>query len=91
MKGKLNVDNCIMIHDLKQIRKEPPEKKIKTKRQLSKKMHKLKVIEGSESSIYTKLWRNEREGFIVEPKELINSILKVLEVSESDLVENFQD
>lgn len=83
---KYNVDNCIILHDVKQIKKEPPEKKIKTKRQLSKQIFKKKLYEGSEVSIYTKLSRYEKNGFRTEDKELTEAILKVLEVDKKDLI-----
>lgn len=82
----LDVDNCIILHDVKQIKKEPPQKKIKTKRQLAKLLVKKKLVEGSEVSIYTKLSRYEKDGFLTEDKELTGALLKVLEVETSDLV-----
>jgi hypothetical protein len=82
----LDIENAIIIHDVKQIKKEPAQKKIKTKNQLAKKIHKLKLIEGSEESIYTKIWRSETEGYKQEPKELITALLKVLEVDMNELV-----
>jgi hypothetical protein len=86
MKNVLDIDNCIMIHDLKQIKKEPPGKKIKSKRQLAKKILKKKLLKGSESSIYTKLWRNEKDGFVTRPDELIDAVLNILEIEEKQLV-----
>lgn len=87
MEKYLNVDNCIILNDSKRITSEPAEKKTKTKRQLSKQIHKKGLMPGStESSIYTKLWRFEKEGFTKEPTELIDAVLKVLIVSRADLI-----
>ena len=83
----LDVDNCIIINDAKRIQQEPAQKKTKTKRQLAKQIDKLNLIpESSETSIYTKLWRYEKEGYSNEPTELIDAVLKVLMVSRADLV-----
>lgn len=82
----LDVDNCIIIHDVKQIKKTPEEAKIKTKRRLAKKLAKLKLVEGTDVSIYTKLSRYEKEGFKTEDTELTTAILKVLEVEKSELI-----
>lgn len=83
----LDIDNCIILNDAKKIQEEPAQKKTKTKRQLSKQIFKLKLMSDStESSIYTKLWRFEREGFTTEPTDLITAILKVLDVKKEDLV-----
>ena len=83
----LDVDNAIIINDAKRIQEEPAQKKTKTKRQLSKQILKMNLLPGlSESSIYTKLWRFEKEGYKKEPTELIDAILKVLNVSKADLV-----
>lgn len=86
---KLDIDKCIMMHDLKQIKKEPAKKKIKTKRQLSIQIVKNKLLEGTQISIYTKLSRYERDGFKNEDKELTKAILSILEVERSDLVVKF--
>lgn len=83
---KLDIDNCIIIHDVKQIRKIPAEKKIKTKNQLSRVLHKTGKIEGSKISIYTKLSRYEKEGFTAYPEKLIELLLETLEVDKDDLV-----
>jgi hypothetical protein len=85
-KNYLDIDNCIIIHDVKQIKKEPSEKKIKTKRQLSKQLVKRKLLEGSEVSIYTKLSRAEKDGFKTEDKKLTEALLKILEVDRSELI-----
>ena len=82
----LDIDNCIIINDVKQISKSPAGKKIKTKRQLSKKIVKDKLLPGTEVSIYTKLSRAEKDGFKTEDKELVNAILEILEVSKKELI-----
>ena len=82
----LDIDNAIIIHDVKQIKKIPAQAKIKTKNQLSKKLLKNKDIEGTKVSIYTKLSRAEKDGFKNEDVDLVNAILKVLEVSREELV-----
>jgi hypothetical protein len=86
----LDIDNAIIIHDVKQIKKEPAEKKIKTKRQLAKKLAKKKLYEGSEVSIYTKLSRYEKDGFSTEDLELTSALLKVLEVTKEELIKTMQ-
>ena len=87
MEGKyLDIDNCIMNHDLKQIKKDPPGKKIKTKRKLSIQIVKDGKVEGTQSSIYTKLSRYEKNGFNKEDEKLIKAILCVLEVDRDDLI-----
>ena len=87
MEGKfLDIDNCIIIHDVKQIKKEPAEKKIKTKRQLSKQLSKKKILSGSEIAIYNRLYRAEKDGFKEEDKELIDVLLSILEVDKDELV-----
>jgi len=88
-KKYLNIDNCIIIHDVKQIKKEPPQKKIKTKRQLSKAIFRSKILSDSESSIYTKLYRYEKEGFKSEDKPIIEAILTILEVEKEELIKKF--
>ena len=91
MKKFLDIDNCIIINDAERIQREPAEKKTKTKRQLSKQIFKLKLMSDStESSIYTKLWRFEKEGYAKEPTDLIDAILKVLIVSRADLIKEFK-
>ena len=83
----LDVDNAIIINDAKKIQEEPAQKKTKTKRQLSKQIHKQNLMPGlSESSIYTKLWRFEKDGYKKEPTDLIDAVLKVLNVCRADLV-----
>lgn len=82
----LDIDNCIILSDSRKIQKEPAEKKTKTKRQLSKLIFKKKLMPGSESSIYTKLYRAENDGFVKEPTELIDAILKILIVSREDMI-----
>jgi hypothetical protein len=86
MKTFLDIDNCIILNDVKAIKEEPPKKKIKTKRQLSKQILKKKLVEGSESAIYTKLWRFEKDGYTKEPTDIIHAVLKILDVSRDDLV-----
>tara|TARA_B100000953_G_C18034140_1_gene423815 strand:+ start:60 stop:338 length:279 start_codon:yes stop_codon:yes gene_type:complete len=88
-KDSLDINNCIIIHDVKQIQKEPAEEKIKTLRGLSKKIRKEKLLEGSQSSIYTKLYRAQ-QGFSKEPTDLIDVILKVLEVDRDQLISKEQ-
>lgn len=95
---KLDIDNCIIKSDVSKIKKEPPLKKIKTKRRLSKEIDKKKLIKGAtESAIYTKLWRLEKDGYEAEkePTDIIEAILEVLnsgldeqdeKVSKSDLI-----
>lgn len=85
----LDIDNCIIINDVKQIKKIPAEAKIKTKRRLAKKLVKLKLYSGTDVSIYTKLSRYEKEGFKNKDTELVEAILKVLEVDESELIKEF--
>lgn len=87
----LDIDNCIIIHDVKQIKKEPAQKKIKTKNQLARQLFKLKLVEGSKISIYTKLSRYEKEGFKNEDTELTKALLEVLEVDKSELIKEFID
>jgi len=83
----LDIDNCIILNDVKKIQEESDCKKTKTKRQLSKQILKAKLMDDStESSIYTKLWRFEKEGYTKEPTDLIDAILKILKVSRADLV-----
>lgn len=89
IKKFLDIDNCIIIHDVKQIKKEPAEKKIKTKRQLAKQLVKNKLYEGTEVSIYTKLSRYEKDGFIAEDQELTKALLKTLEVDKDELIKSF--
>lgn len=84
----LDIDNCIIIHDVKQIKKEPAEAKIKTKNKLARLLFKNKSLAGSKISIYTKLSRYEKEGFNTEDVELTTAILNVLEVSKDELVRN---
>ncbi len=85
----LDIDNCIIIHDVKQIQKSPAQAKTKTKRQLAKKLAKSKTVKGTEISIYTKLSRYEKEGFKTEDKELTLAILEKLEVSKEELIKEF--
>jgi len=83
----LNIDNCIILSDVKKIEQESAAKKTKTRRQLSKQIFKAKLMDdSSESSIYTKLYRFEREGYTKEPTDLIDAILKILNVSRVDLI-----
>lgn len=82
----LDIDNAIIIHDVKQIKKEPAQEKIKTMHKLSKKMKSENVIDGSKISIYTKLHTAQRTGYVKKPIELIEAVLKVLEVNENELV-----
>lgn len=82
----LDIDNCIIIHDVKQIKKEPAEPKIKTKNQLAKKLVKSGLVDGTKVSIYTKLSRAEKDGYITEDKILVEALLKTLEVTRKDLV-----
>lgn len=83
----LNIDNCIILSDVKKIENESTAKKTKTRRQLSKQIFKAKLMDdSSESSIYTKLYRFEREGYSKEPTDLINAVLKILNVSRVDLL-----
>lgn len=83
----LDIDNCIIINDAKRIQQEPAQKKTKTKRQLAKQIVKLDLLpNNSESSIYTKLWRYEKEGYANEPTDLINAVLQLLMVSRADLI-----
>ena len=86
-KFKLNVDDCIILNDAKIIREEKEEKKIRTKRQLAKRLVKEKLVPSvTDSSIYTKIYRLEKDGFDEKPVDIIAAILKVLDVDESDLV-----
>lgn len=91
-KKYLDIDNCIIINDSKRIQLEPAEKKTKTKNQLAKKIFKEKLMkDSSESSIYTKLYRYEKEGYINEPTDLIEAVLKLLIVSRDDLIKERED
>jgi hypothetical protein len=83
----LDVDNCIILNDVKTIRQEKQDKKVKTKRQLAKRIVKEKLLPGvTDSSIYTKIYRLEKDGFDEKPVEIIEAILKILDVDEVDLV-----
>jgi len=83
----LDLDNCITLHDVEQIKKELIHPKIKTINKLTRLLLKKKLIEGSVSSVYSKLYRYEKEGFNKEDNSnLIKAILKVLDVEEKDLV-----
>jgi hypothetical protein len=87
MEKYLDIDNCIILNDSKRIVAEPAEKKTKTKRQLAKQIHKKGLIpNATESSIYTRLWRFEKEGYVKQPDDLIDAVLKVLLVSSVDLL-----
>ena len=87
MEKYLDIDNCIILNDSKRIVAEPVEKKTKTKRQLAKQIHKKGLIpNATESSIYTRLWRFEKEGYVKQPDDLIDAVLKVLLVSSVDLL-----
>lgn len=88
-KQYLDIDNCIVEHDVKQIKKEPAGKKIKTKNQLAKILVKRQLIQGTESAVYHRMYRFENDGFATAPQDLIDAILKVLEVDKSDLIKSF--
>ncbi len=78
---KLNLDNCIILTDVKKIQKEPPLPKIKTLRRLVKAIHKKKLIKDvSEPALYHRIYKIVNEGFssIDEKQYLINAILAVL-------------
>lgn len=84
----LDIDNCIIIHDVKQIKKEPAKPKIKTKNKLAKELFKKNDLKGSKISIYTKLSRAEKDGFKQEDNDLINAILSILEVDKEELIKS---
>lgn len=86
VKKIMNVDTCIMMHDMKQIQKEPPQAKIKTKRKLSILLAKRKDLNSSQKAIYTQLYRAEIDGFKIEDKNLVNAVLKTLEVTREELI-----
>ena len=82
----LDLDNSIIIHDVKQIKKEPPMSKIKTKNRLAKILFNKFPELGSETSIYHKMVRYEKNGLTsYESNDLISKIKEVLEVSEKEL------
>lgn len=83
----LNLDNAIIIHDVKQIKKEPAQSKIKTKNKLSKIIAKKNPNLGSDISVYHKMVRYEKGGFS-SPKTngLVIALLDYLEVSEEELI-----
>ena len=84
-KKYLNIENCITLHDVKQIQKEPAGKKIKTINALTKLLIK-KGLKRSETAIYSKLQRYQDNGFTAEDVELTKALLKVLEVTKTDLI-----
>lgn len=86
----LNIDNCILFHDVKQIRKEPAAAKIKTKNKLAKLLLKKDLIEGTYLSVYTKLYRLELQGFSKPVDELVSALLTILEVDKDELVKEFK-
>ena len=85
----LNIDNCIIMNDVKQIKKEPAEAKTKTKNQLARKIFNKNLYPGSKVSIYTKLSRLEKEGFNEEDENLTAAILDILEVDKEELIKEF--
>ena len=87
LKKYLDIDNCIIIHNMKQIKKTPVfQKKIKSKRQLAKKIHNNQDMKETYWCIYMKISRAEKTGVKPEDKELIAAILKNLEVNEKELI-----
>lgn len=86
MKQSYNLELAITLHDLKQIKKEPPQKKIKTKNRLAHLVFKTGIVEGTKDSIYHKFVRYERDGFKREDEKLTEALIKVLGVSREELV-----
>lgn len=80
------IEDCITLHDVKQIQKEPPGKKIKTMNQLARRLAKLKSINGTVAAIYSKLSRYQSKGFENEDENLTKGLLKVLEVKKEELI-----
>ena len=87
----LNIDNCILFHDVKQIKKEPAAAKIRTRNKLAKLLLKKELLDGTYISVYTKLYRLENQGFSKPVDEIIAALLTVLEVDRDELVKEFKN
>ncbi|AGF91634.1 hypothetical protein Phi47:1_gp36 [Cellulophaga phage phi47:1] len=81
----LNIDECILIHDLKQVKKEPPMAKIKTKNKLAIKLIK-NGVELSKTALYSRLSRYEKDGYDEASDYIANEVLKILEVTNEELI-----
>lgn len=87
MKRYLKISDCIILSDSKKIKNDQQSETINTTRRLSQEMFKRGMMLGSsQPAIYTKLWRLEKFGFKWEPREVIDDVLKVLDVSKDELI-----
>lgn len=86
----LDIDNCITISNADKIKNG--KEKIKDKKHLAKKIADNIVenlpfaLDNEINNIYMKLYRAERYGFLEKDNDLIEKIIEVLNVKESDLV-----
>ena len=81
----LDIENGIILHDVKQIRKEPPQPKIKNIFKLCKAIKKKKLSNLSDNALNAKIYRINGKKYDEKDEELVTIILKVLEIDRKDL------
>jgi len=85
IKKKLDIDKCIIIGDAKRVLEGVFP--IKNKHTLSQKL--AVSMNESANTIYSKLYRYEKDGFYTENKKFISDICKTLRVTREELVTKF--
>lgn len=85
IKYKLDIDKCIIIGDFKRAKEGifPIKNKLNLSIQLAR------CISGRPNSIYSRLYRYEKDGFFKKSEKLITNICKILRVTEDELVIKF--
>ena len=84
-KYKLDIDKCIIIGDFKRIKEGifPIKNKLNLSIQLAR------LSSDTPNSIYSRLYRYEKDGFFHRSEKLITNICEILRVTEDELVIKF--
>lgn len=80
----LQINSCIVLSDAKRLQKGLPL--FKSKVGLAKYIHLNSLFKGSETSILTKLYRYEDNGFLNEDTQLTDCLIELLQVNRKKLV-----
>lgn len=84
-KFKLDIEKCIIIGDFKRSKEGifPIKNKLNLSIQLAR------CGKGTPNSIYSRLYRYEKDGFFNKSEKFIRDICKILRVTEDELVIKF--
>jgi hypothetical protein len=81
-KNYFNLTRCILIHDAK----VAPEERFNSIRGFAIHLKEKGIMTGTLSSIYSKLYRYENDGFYKKPQDITKSILKIFDIREGTLI-----